>query len=169
MKRTQPRRNPGERPSASFSRKDATLRMLAPWEYARAAGILKEAKLMADDLSDARVAMFGLYDGDTMYALGGFERYGKDALLRSMVVPPNLRNRGLGARLLTGLEALLWANGVENIWLLTMTAAHFFKRNGYRSVERARAPESIRNTGQFSGLCPASATLMLKKRSPSDG
>ncbi len=160
MKHARPRPASGE---------DISLRMLAPWEYARAAGILKEARLMADDLNDARVAMFALYGEDTLLALGGFERYGKDALLRSMVVPPNLRNRGLGALLLTRLEALLRDNGVEHIWLLTMTAAPFFMRHGYRRVERARAPESIRNTGQFSGLCPASATLMLKKRRLSDG
>ena len=169
MKSKKSQQTSGERPSATFSREDVSLRMLAPWEYGQAADILSAAGLIADDLSGATVSMFGLYEGQKTVAVGGFERYGREALLRSMVVLPGLRNRGLGAVLLEKLESLLSAGGIDTLWLLTMTAEAFFQKHGYRRVERSRAPAAIRRTTQFHSLCPASAALMLKKRSPSDG
>ncbi len=148
---------------------DAQLRLLAPWEYHDACEQLKHAGLIAADLPAAHISLFGLYKGNEKQALGGFERYGREALLRSMVVPPARRNRGTGARLLEKLEALLFGSGIENIWLLTMTAESFFAKYGYQRAERSRAPQSIRQASQFSGLCPASATLMVKKRNHANG
>ncbi len=148
---------------------ETQLRLLASWEYHDARERIKHAGLIAADLPAAHISLFGLCKGNEKQALGGFERYGREALLRSMVVPPGMRNRGTGALLLEKLETLLFGSGIENIWLLTMTAEKFFARHGYRRTERSRAPESIRHSSQFSGLCPASATLMIKKRNGTDG
>jgi amino-acid N-acetyltransferase len=49
------------------------------------------------------------------------------------------------------------------LYLLTTTAREFFAGRGYRAIDRADAPERIRGTTEFSDLCPASATAMVKE------
>jgi amino-acid N-acetyltransferase len=52
--------------------------------------------------------------------------------------------------------------GVESLYLLTTTADAFFSRLGYSPASREEAPSFIKNTSQFSGLCPASSVFMCK-------
>jgi amino-acid N-acetyltransferase len=51
---------------------------------------------------------------------------------------------------------------VETLYLLTTTAAPFFERYGYGAVAREEVPRPIRDTTEFTDLCPASATCMVK-------
>ena len=46
--------------------------------------------------------------------------------------------------------------------LLTTAAEPFFTRHGYRAANRQTAPEAIRRTREFAGLCPASAAYLTK-------
>jgi threonine dehydrogenase-like Zn-dependent dehydrogenase len=65
------------------------------------------------------------------------------------------------------VEALLaeaWAEGAEDAWLLTTSAAPFFTRLGFAATPRDLAPPAIAATRLFAGLCPASATLMRRRR-----
>ncbi|CAG0968732.1 partial amino-acid N-acetyltransferase, partial [Anaerolineae bacterium] len=52
--------------------------------------------------------------------------------------------------------------GVKSLYLLTMTAEAFFLRRGYARLLRENAPEAIRNTKEFSGICPLSSAFMVK-------
>jgi amino-acid N-acetyltransferase len=54
------------------------------------------------------------------------------------------------------------SKGVTDLYLLTTTAEGFFERLGYRRVVRENAPEAIRQTKEFSGLCSSSAAFMAK-------
>jgi len=54
-------------------------------------------------------------------------------------------------------------DGVDELWLLTIDADAFFVSLGYETRERSEAPEAIRNTEEFSGLCPEDAVLMSKQ------
>ena len=38
--------------------------------------------------------------------------------------------------------------GVRDLYLLTMTAEHFFAARGYQKIDRAKAPQSIQGTTQ---------------------
>ena len=51
-------------------------------------------------------------------------------------------------------------HGARHAWLLTTGAAGFFEKSGFKQVERAQAPEAIRDTQQAKTLCPASAVLL---------
>ena len=53
-------------------------------------------------------------------------------------------------------------DSLGNFYLLTNTAERFFERLGYRRTDRENAPEAIRRTQEFSGLCPSSSALMVK-------
>jgi len=94
---------------------------------------------------------------------GMIEGEGTDRLLRSVVVPSSQRGMGAGTRLVDLLAMKAAELGVERLWLLTMTAADFFHRLGWRTVPRDTAPVAIRASDQFAGLCPSSATLMVRE------
>ncbi len=93
----------------------------------------------------------------------GAERVGEDALLRSLVVAPDLRGAGLGGQLVAELERRAAAWGVRRWWLLTMAAEAFFVARGFRVVERCAAPATMRATGQFTGGCGRSAVCMTRE------
>jgi amino-acid N-acetyltransferase len=52
---------------------------------------------------------------------------------------------------------------LQEIYLITTTAAPFFEKQGFLQVDRARVPEAIRQTAQFTGGCPATATVMFRE------
>lgn len=101
-------------------------------------------------------------DGEDV-GVGGLETYGDAGLLRSVVVPAVHRGRGYGSRLRAALEAEARDHGVETLYLLTTTAAAFFARHGYETVERETVPARIRATTEFDDLCPDSAVCMRKR------
>jgi amino-acid N-acetyltransferase len=103
---------------------------------------------------------FALDDGD---GFGAIEGEGSDYLLRSVVVPAGRRGTGRGAALVAALAEMAREAGAERLWLLTTEAAEFFARCGWASVDRTVAPSTIRANEQFTTLCPASATLMLRE------
>jgi amino-acid N-acetyltransferase len=92
----------------------------------------------------------------------GMEVSGQDALLRSLAVDSMMRGEGYGNRLLQLMEERARDEGVQRLYLLTTSAADFFEHQGYARIDRADVPESIRNTPQFSGICPASAACLYK-------
>ena len=92
----------------------------------------------------------------------GLEIYGSDALLRSLAVDASARGRGCAKALVAQAERYAASRGVRRIYLLTTTAGKFFERLGYRALARADAPEAIRNTAEFSSLCPSSSAFMAK-------
>ena len=97
---------------------------------------------------------------------GGFgmiEGEGADRLLRSVVVPAPQRGTGAGTRLVHLLASQAAGTGAARLWLLTTTAAVFFRRLGWRAVPRDAAPAAIRASDQFTSLCPSSATLMMRE------
>jgi amino-acid N-acetyltransferase len=125
--------------------------------------LLEYEGLPASDLDESLLERFLVCrDGRDVVAAVGLEVFGQVALLRSLVVDPQLRGRGLGMHLTKAAEALARRSGVESIYLLTTTAEEFFRARGYRIVARSEAPAAIQSTTQFSALCPSTAVLMVK-------
>ena len=104
-----------------------------------------------------------LRDGQRVVGVVGLEHRGVNVLLRSLVVSPDHRGHGFGLRLLMAAESQSRALGAQAIYLLTTSAAHFFSARGFHVVSRGEVPEEIRRTTEFSSLCPASATVMVKR------
>jgi amino-acid N-acetyltransferase len=94
--------------------------------------------------------------------LVGLERHGDAGLLRSLAVAFSGRGHGLGTRLVDHVEREAVALGIEELVLLTETAADFFAGLGYRTAGRDAVPQAIRDSAEFRALCPASATCMCK-------
>lgn len=92
---------------------------------------------------------------------GGFEHMDRDVLVRSVVVLPQARHRGIGSGMLALLLRRAFDEGGREAWLLT-TAAPFFERAGFNPAERAAAPAAILATRQAASLCPSSAALLSR-------
>mgnify|MGYP000866692221 CR=1 FL=1 len=136
-----------------------TLREITPASAAfdRFTAALADAGLLTDDLTAEPFRYFSAEDA----AWGGFSP-GEDALLRSVVVAPSARTRGIGRALVEALAQRAQERGAQRLWLLTTDAAPFFARLGWAVMDRAQAPPAIAASRQFAGLCPASATFMAR-------
>lgn len=126
------------------------------------AALLRACELPVDDLDEAGVDFVVAMEGGALQGVGGLERHGDVALLRSLAVVPGRRGSGLGSRLARALEAQAEANGIRQLVLLTTTAAPFFARRGYATIARDAAPAAARRSAEFRALCPASATCLSK-------
>lgn len=124
--------------------------------------LLEANKLPVDDLSEPGVELFCKCERGQPVAAIGLERRGTSGLLRSLVVSDEKRGQGLAQCLVSEVEAEARQNGLYGLFLLTETADEFFSKAGYTRADRDAAPAAIRETKQFSSLCPASATFMCK-------
>lgn len=131
--------------------------------------LLVDAALVVEDLDTAAGLRFWVAE-DEKQVIGavGLEPFGAVGLLRSLVVARSHRQQRLGSALLNAVEHEARAEGVEALVLLTETAEPFFKRQGYRVVERASVPEEVKRSAEFRSLCSVSAVCMTKSL-PSSG
>ena len=123
---------------------------------------LERAGLPIDDLDAPGRTFFSLSDPHGPIGYIRLEGSGADRLLRSLVVLPSRRGAGHGQAIVRALEAVA-AGDVARLHLLTTDAAPFFRALGYADADRARAPDPISATAQFTSLCPASATYLVKE------
>ena len=131
------------------------------WESIRS--LLADSDLPVEDLDAEGLDNFLVaVDTEEIVGMIGLEPFGRTGLLRSLVVAGNVRCAGLGGDLVTALESSARGAGIESLWLLTIDAERFFEGRGYSIVERDAAPDRIRQTKEFSELCPGTAHLMTK-------
>jgi N-acetylglutamate synthase-like GNAT family acetyltransferase len=137
---------------------------LAAWEREGLKAALAGAGLPADDLGAPHLLFwrFETYE-DVPVGFGGLELHGADALLRSVVTLPPLRQVGMGAAIVAALEAEAHANNCRTIYLLTATEDDFFARLGYEPCPRSDVPAAVGASRQFAALCPPTATVMVKR------
>lgn len=128
---------------------------VAPQDFAAARALLEAAALPTADLSPERVWLLGAFEGARLVGTIGLE----GALVRSLVVVPERRGRGLAHELYARLVDEARRRGLTTLFTLTQTAARFFTALGYAPVERATVPAQVKATAQFSGLCPSSTTV----------
>jgi len=126
--------------------------------------VLQLCGLPIDDLNDLfHAKFFGISVDGSLVAVVGLELYGGVGLLRSLAVLPEFRNAHLGNDLVYHVESFAKQHRMERLYLLTTTAETYFHRLGYAPAAREGAPLAIRATSQFSGLCPASASFLMKQ------
>lgn len=132
--------------------------------------LLSENELPTADLSESLNALYvcevddeqGSVESERV-GIGGVEVHGEYGLLRSVVVEERVRGEGYGRALCDRLLDQAADAGVETVYLLTTTADEFFSSLGFVAVERESVPPAIRDTAEFSELCPDSAVCMRKE------
>ncbi len=123
--------------------------------------LLKNNDLPIEDIGECAEIFCGMFDGDRLVAAGGLEPAGNFGLLRSVVVQPEYRERGLARAIVEFLLGQAQLQGREAVYLLTETAAGYFENLGFSRVERAQVPAAIAQTRQFAALCPDSASCLM--------
>ncbi|AKM02558.1 arsenic resistance N-acetyltransferase ArsN2 [Burkholderia pyrrocinia] len=126
-----------------------------------------ESLLRASDLPVAGVAEYlpnfiVAVDARSVIACGGIEYHGNFALIRSIAVAAQARGRGLGKTIVSRLLAECRGRAIEAVALRTTTAENYFAGQGFVRVTFGDVPRPLLSSGQFAGVCPASATVMLK-------
>ncbi len=101
-------------------------------------------------------------DGTRLVGCAAVEVYGRDGLLRSVCVAADYRGLGLGERLVLAAENLSRELGIEDLYLLTETAATWFPRLGFGPADRSKAPERIAHSPEYASVCPVSSAFMRK-------
>ncbi|MEO5757276.1 MAG: arsenic resistance N-acetyltransferase ArsN2 [Mesorhizobium sp.] len=134
---------------------------------AELAAALLAAGLPADDVSDAGRRFFRFSEDGRTVGFGGYELYGADVLVRSLVMLPQTRGQGQGTVATNLLLEQAVQAGASTAYLLTTDAARFFQRLGFRPVDRQTAPAAILATRQAALLCPSTAALMARPLSGS--
>ena len=135
----------------TLARHDLTPRQPELWPQFVAA--LHAADLPAEDLAEPGQSFFAFRDAGGPVGFGGYLLAGGDALLRSIVVLPPRRRRGLGSEILSQLLAGVGAAGARAAWLLTMDAdgMYVYERNGLqrRFPTRARTLTDVTGAGDM--------------------
>jgi len=90
------------------------------------------------------------------------ENHGSTGLLRSLAVRPEFCGGGYGRALIWHAEEFARKAGIEDLYLLTTTAAGLFERSGFSHIHRANVPAAVRATQQFAHLCPSTCAVMHK-------
>jgi len=144
---------------------DWVLRPAVPTDVDVAGEMLAAEGLPTEDLSLDRLAIVAEISG-RVAGVVGLEQSDGLGLLRSLVVEKNNRGSGLGDRLVAALEERARQRGLKELWLLTIDADRWFGARGYEMRERDSAPQAIRETKEFAGLCPGDAVLMMKDLGP---
>ena len=142
-----------------------TLTRLAAADLPDLAAALTAAGLPADDIGGPDRVFWAAHRAGVLIGYGGVETSAaspQDGLLRSVVILPEQRGTGQGACLVAALTAGARSLGLHRLWLLTTSAEPFFRRLGFVAHNRSAAPAVVRDSAQFSSLCPASAVLMAR-------
>jgi amino-acid N-acetyltransferase len=92
----------------------------------------------------------------------GLELYGESALLRSVAVEESWRGSGVGRVLVERALDLARQRRIQDVYLLTTTAEHYFPKFGFTRVCRDQVAEEIQSSIEFQTACPTSAIVMRK-------
>jgi amino-acid N-acetyltransferase len=144
-------------------RSEATLRPATANDEPAVAALLTAASLPLDGVHDALSSFVVAEDEGMIVGVAGIEACGvtgEHALLRSVAVAPEWRNRQLGRALVTRAIADAEARGIKALYLLTTTAERYFPSFGFTATQRDAVPDDVRATTEFTSACPASATVM---------
>lgn len=126
--------------------------------------ILKSCRLPNNDLTKNHLEHFYILENDEeVTGCIGLEIYVRHALLRSLAVLENARGAGFGRLLVKQIEEYAREQNIDNIYLLTTTAEGFFAKLGYSTISRGDIPSAVKQSEEFSSICPDSAVAMVKK------
>jgi amino-acid N-acetyltransferase len=124
-----------------------------------------KALLLASELPTAGVeehwkTFIVARDDGKVVACGGAEAYQFAALIRSVAVAPEYRSSGLGRRIVRQLLDRLASRGLREFYLLTTTAEEYFKKRGFKPIDRDEVHPQLLSSREFQDACPASAVCM---------
>ena len=130
-------------------------------DRAKVLALLGASSLPTEDVGSGFPADYAVARaGDEILGVAALERHGRSGLLRSVAVQSSLRGTGLGRRLVADRLDAARRQGLDAVWLLTTTAAPFFRSLGFRDAAREAAPAEFRRSTEFERVCPSTAACL---------
>lgn len=124
--------------------------------------LLKADNLPVDDLPETLDNFFVALIDNEVVGVAGIEIYGNYGLLRSVAMSTDYRGHGIAKDLVEQIILLGKSKRLSDLYLLTETAAEYFKKNGFAQIEREAVPDKIKASSEFSHVCPVTAIVMKK-------
>jgi amino-acid N-acetyltransferase len=145
------------------------IRRARPADLPAVLALLEGARLPTADIAGIdQPQIWVLEERGAIVGAIALERYGSEALMRSLVVAPEYRKRGFGRELVALVEESARQDRINQLVLLTETAEPLFRSLGYNTLDRRHVSERLRQSGEFRSLCPASATCLSKVLAPGE-
>ncbi len=124
-----------------------------------------KALLLANDLPTAGVddhwkTFLIARDGEKMVGCGGAEAYQFAALIRSIAVDAAYRSHGIGRRIVRQLLDRLASRGLREFYLLTTTAEDYFRKRGFKPIDRDEVHPQLLSSRELQDACPSTAVCM---------
>jgi amino-acid N-acetyltransferase len=142
------------------SMSEITFRPAAESDLEAIKSLLAETDLPVAGVDDHWKTFLVALDGDALVACGGAEAYQFAALIRSVAVKPDYRSHGLGRRIVRQLLDRLASRGLREFYLLTTTAEEYFKKRGFKVIDRDEVHPQLLSSREFQGACPDTAVCM---------
>jgi len=125
--------------------------------------LLQSLQLPVNDLPDSLDSFVVAEKDGAIIGVAGLELYGQFGLLRSVAVNPQHRNKQLGKKLVAAIEQKASSLKLSQLILLTETAEPYFEKLGYKQLQRNDVPGPVKQSSEFSHVCPVSAVVMQKQ------
>jgi N-acetylglutamate synthase-like GNAT family acetyltransferase len=145
---------------ATIDTTEIAIRPAGASDYASVERLLQASSLPTDGVREALHDFFVATVNDRVVGVVGMEYCCEYGLLRSTAVEAEWRGHHVAKRLVERIIAEAESRGVHALYLLTTTAERYFPSFGFTVTSRDTVPAPIRETGEFKGACPASATVM---------
>ena len=92
----------------------------------------------------------------------GLEVYHPSALLRSLAIHPSYQGKGLGKKMVEVASTWAKEHNIRQLFLLTDSAVDFFYKLGFADINRNLVPREVRESIEFTKLCPTAPCLTKK-------
>ena len=100
-------------------------------------------------------------EAEQVIGCAALEIYGNVALLRSVAVDSAHRSAGRGQQMVEMQLAQARRRGLQEVYLLTETAAKYFLRFGFQLIGRSAVSPALYQSVEWTSACPASAYVMV--------
>lgn len=124
--------------------------------------LLQKNNLPVDDLETGKQIFWTVRADGQIAGTIALETCGGFGLLRSMATNELFRNKGVASALVDALFEEAGKTGLIEVYLLTETAEKYFERKGFLKVSRDKVPAEIKQSKEFTHLCPSTAVVMKK-------
>ena len=142
------------------------IRPATPNDWDRVVELLSTSALPLDGARDHATEFVVAERDGVLVACAAVEQYGSAGLLRSVAVSESERGKGTGAAIVERCLDDARSSGIGTVVLLTTTAERYFPRFGFERIDRSAVPDAVRESAEFRGACPESATVMRLSLSP---
>jgi amino-acid N-acetyltransferase len=123
-------------------------------------GLLERCSLTPEGVADHIGTFIVARDQGRLVGCSGAEAYQFAALVRSVAVDPEYRGSGLGRRLVREILDRLSSRGLREFYLLTIDAEEYFRKRGFRPIDRDELHPQLMGSAELQGACPDSAVCM---------